>query len=170
MVLIRKEWRTEKGEKKKDHWAITSPEPFPSGRALVEFYHLRSRIEEVNRQLKQPRRLDRFTSPEYSLVIFHVVFTLLTDSLIQFYLMQRERWDLTRSFLRTLQREESLGQNAVIVYAEDSFSTFNQEDYTKMLLQLPRPARQWMLKDIEAKQKEREGWAKGEEGTPGPTP
>jgi hypothetical protein len=170
VALIRKDWRTQAGERKQDHWAITSPEPFPSGRGLVEFYHLRSRIEEVNRELKQPRRLDRFTSPEYSLVLSHVLFTLLTYSLIQFYLKQRERWDLTRSFLRTLQREESLGLHAVVVYAKDSFGTFEQEDYTKVLLQLSRPARQRMLERIEAKQKEREGWAKRQEGPSEPTP
>jgi hypothetical protein len=170
VALIRKNWRSKEGEPKEDHWAITSPEPFASARGLVDFYHLRSRIEEVNRQLKQPRRLDRFTSPEYSLVASHVVFTLLTYSLIQFYLKQRERWDLTRSFLRTLQREDSLGQHGVVVYAQDSFGTFEQEDYTKRILQLSRPARERMLDRIEAKQKERDSWEREEDTPTEPTP
>lgn len=159
VALIHKEWKTAQGEMKEDRWAITSPEPFASGRALVDFYHRRSRIEEVNRALKQPRRLDRFTSPEYSLVVSHVAFTLLTYSLIEFYLKSRENWDMTRSFLRTLRREQTLGKDAVVVYAQDVFGTFNHEDYTKILLELRRPARQRMLERIEARQQDRQTWA-----------
>jgi hypothetical protein len=166
VALIRKSWRSKEGEPKEDHWAITSPEPFPSARALVDFYHLRSRIEEVNRQLKQPRRLDRFTSPEYSLVVSHILFTLLTYSLIQFYLKQRERWDLTGSFLRTLQAEQTLGQNAVVVYAQEAFGTFAQEDFAKILLRLSRPSRRRMLETIEAREKERAAWGNKEAAPP----
>lgn len=158
VALIHKGWRTAEGEWKDDHWAITSPEPFDSGRSLVEFYHRRSRIEEVNRQLKQPRRLDRFTSPQWNLVVSHIAFTLLTYSLIQFYLKMRERWDVTGSFLRTLQREQSLGKDAVVAYAGDAFATFDHEGYTKHLLELSRPARQRLIQRIDARQKERESW------------
>lgn len=168
-ALIKKEWRNKQGEPEEDQWVITSPEPFGSGRALVDFYHRRSRIEEVNRQLKQPRRLDRFTSPKYELVVSHIVFTLLTYSLIELYLRWRERWDLTGSFLRTLQREHSLGQHGVVAYAGDRFATYDQEDYTKILLQLDRPSRRQMLERIEQRQKEREGWLDSGEESGGPS-
>ncbi len=168
VALIHKEWKTAEGEWKEDRWAITSPEPFASGRALVDFYHRRTRIEEVNRALKQPRRLDRFTSPEYSLVVSHIAFTLLTYSLIEFYLKSREDWDLTRSFLRTLRREQSLGKDAIVLYAQDSFGTFNHEDYTKMLLELPRPSRHRLLERIETRQRERQAWTQAGEEPPRP--
>lgn len=158
VALIHKEWRTREGEAKEDQWAIVSPEPFASGRDLVNFYHRRSRIEEVNRALKQPRRLDRFTSPEYSLVVSHIVFTLLTYSLLQSFLKSHENWDLTNRFLRTLRQEPSLGQEAVIVYAKDNFGVFDQEDFTKILLQLPRPARARMLERLETLEQERRTW------------
>ncbi|MBI2195056.1 MAG: transposase, partial [Planctomycetes bacterium] len=116
VALIRKQWRNLDGEWQEDHWAITSPEPFSSGHMLIDFYHHRSRIEEVNRALKQPRRLDRFTSPQYSLVVAHIVFTLLTYSLIEFFLKARGNWDLTHRFLRTLRQERTLGREAVILY------------------------------------------------------
>jgi hypothetical protein len=51
---------------------------------------------------------------------------------------------MTRSFLRTLQREQRLGKDAIVVYAQDAFGTFNHEDYTKLLLELQRPARKRM--------------------------
>jgi hypothetical protein len=171
VALIHKEWRTREGEWKEDRWAITSPEPFSSGRALVDFYHRRSRIEEVNRALKQPRRLDRFTSPEHALVVSHIAFTLLTYSLIEFYLKSRENWELTKSFLRTLQREQGAGKDAVVVYAQDSFGAFDHEEYTKILLGLPRPARHRMLERLEARKQERETWTRqGEENPKTQTP
>lgn len=163
VALIRKRWRTAEGESKEDHWAITSTEVFPSARALMECYHLRTRIEEVNRQLKQPRRLDRFTSPEWSLVVAHVLFTLLTYSLIEFYLKSREDFGMTRSFLRTLQREEGLGTHAVVAYAGDAFATFDQEEYSRILLHLSRPAQKEMLERMDRRQEEREGRRKEEE-------
>lgn len=165
VALIRQEKKTDQGEWKRDHWAITSPEPFPSGRALVEFYRRRSWIEEINRQLKQPRRLDRFTSPEYSLVVSHILFTLLTHSLIQIYLKDRECWEMTRSFLRTLQRERSLGKDAVVAYAGDSFAAFDHEDYLQTVLQLKRPARKRMLDGIQGRQRERQSWGLNKAGT-----
>jgi hypothetical protein len=166
VALIRRRWRTPEGDRKEDHWAITSSAPFPSARALMDFYRLRSRIEEVNRQMKQPRRLDRFTSPEWSLVVAHVVFTLLTYSLIQFYLKSREDFGMTGSFLRTVQREERLGTHAVIAYAGDAFATLDQEEYTRILLHLSRPARKEMLERMDRRQQEREGQRK-EEGSSG---
>jgi hypothetical protein len=167
VALMRKTWISPEGEPKEDYWAITSPEPFPSAGALRQFYKLRSWIEEMNRQFKQPRRLDRFTSPEWSLVLSHVLFTLLGYSLVELYLKSRERWELTGSFLRTLQREASLGSHAVVLYAGDYFGTMDQEEYTKALLQLPRPARKRMLGGIESRQREREGWVREEGGETG---
>jgi hypothetical protein len=158
VALIHKEWRTREGEPKEDRWAITSPEPFASGRALVDFYHRRSRIEEVNRALKQPRRLDRFTSPNHSLVLSHVLFILLTYSLLQYFLKSQEHWEQTNRFLRTLRQEPSLGREAVVVYAKEQFGVFDQEEYTKVLLELPSPARRRMLERIETQQRERREW------------
>jgi hypothetical protein len=160
VALIHKEWRTPTGETKEDQWAIASPEPFSSGRALVDFYHRRSRIEEVNRALKQPRRLDRFTSPAYPLVLSHVLFTLLTYSLLQFFLKSEEHWDLTNRFLRSLRQAPALGREAVVVYAKENFGVFDQEEYTKVLLGLPEAARQRMLARIETQQRERREWGK----------
>lgn len=170
VALMHKSWITEEGEQKEDYWALTSPEPFPTAGALRDFYGLRSWIEELNRQFKQPRRLDRFTSPEWSLVLSHVLFTLLTYSLIEFYLKSRDRWELTGSFLRTLQREVSLGMHAVVLYAGDYFGTMEQEEYTKTLLQLRRSARKRMLEGIESREREREGWASTDEGQAGSAP
>ena len=91
----------------------------------------------------------------------HVAFTLLTYSLLQFFLSAQENWQLTNRFLRTLRHETTLGREAVVVYAKEVFGVFDQEEYTKILLRLEDSARKRMLHGIEARQQERQAWAQG---------
>ncbi len=56
----------------------------------------------------------------------------------------------------------------MVLYAWDYFATMQQEEYTKILLQLPRPARNQMLEGIESRV--REDWARTEEDEAVPAP
>ena len=63
----------------------------------------------------------------------------LVYTLVQLYLNNAKRSELTSRTVETLRHEERLGVNAVIVYAGHFFATFDLDEYTHILLHL-RPA------------------------------
>ena len=99
-------------------------------------YHKRTQIEERHKQLKLYWRLYKFTSPNFSLVMMHVVFTIMVYSLIQMYLMRKQLQDLANKTINTLRQEERLGRDAVIVYAKGNFATLDVDELCEILLTL----------------------------------
>jgi len=148
---------TEKG-KKPEYWAVVSTKEFDSPEEAFDTYGLRPKIEERHKQLKECWNLYKFTSTSFSLCAAHVYFTLMVYTLIQMYLMRNDLQNLTNKTIKTLQMEEKLGQDAVIVYADGKFGTFNIDEYTEIIVYLKPEANERLKKwlKIFKKQKARD--------------
>ena len=132
-VALMKKW--EKGEE--EHiWGLISTKVFKQPHEAFDLYKLRPNIEERHKQLKECWNITKFTSPNFNLDTTHVIFTLLTYTLLQLYLSRKNLQKLANKTIETLKQEEKFGKNAVIVYAKDCFATFSVREYTRILLAL----------------------------------
>ena len=132
-VALMKEWK--KGEE--EHiWGLISTKVFKHPHEAFDLYKLRTSIEERHKQLKECWNITKFKSPDFNLDTTHVIFTLLTYTLLQLYLSRKNLQNLANKTIETLKQEEKLGKNAVIVYAKDCFATFEVNEYTNILLAL----------------------------------
>lgn len=102
---------------------------------------LRTQIEERHRQSKKFWHINEFSSPNESLIEAHVMFTLLTYSLVQLYLNKKHLNALANKIISSLKREEQMGINSVIVYSENYFAVFDLDDYTEIIVDLKDEAR-----------------------------
>ena len=89
-----------------------------------------------------------FTTPNFNADAVHVIFVLLTYSLIQLYLKSTHHEELAIKTIESLRQEERLGKDAVIVYAEKYFAVFDVDEYTDIILHLRKEARLRMCRWI----------------------
>ena len=75
-----------------------------------------------------------------------MLFTLLTYSLIQLYLMKRHLTDLANKTIDSLRAEVKLGKDAVVVYYEKYFAILHQNYFIDIMLDLDEHARERMKK------------------------
>ncbi len=129
-------------------WGLASTHVFENPAQAFDMYHKRTQIEERHKQLKLCWLLYKFTSPEFSLVMMHVVFTIMVYSHIQMYLMRKQLQDLANKTIDTLRQEERLGKDAVIVYAKGNFTTFDVDELCEILLTLEGAPRQRLTRWI----------------------
>lgn len=133
-------WSSEKNAWAYRDWALASTKPYPSEKAAIERYALRDHVEERFRQLKCFWNISKWPSPERSLLECQVCFILTTYSLLQLYLRRHDLQQLTRRAIQTLRQEESLGKDAMLVYAGEHFGVLRPDDYSLILLDLePEP-------------------------------
>ncbi len=136
---------TAPGEEEKSWGLCTTFRPGNAGKAF-ELYKKRSRIEEVNKQMKTNWRINKFSSPNESLIEAHVLFTLLTYSLIQLYLMKKHLTDLANKAIDSLRAETGLGKDCVVVYYENHFAVLHTNYYTEIILELEETSRNRLKK------------------------
>lgn len=133
------------------YWILASTFKPKNPKEAFECYALRTEIEERHRQYKHYWNLNGFTSPYPSLVEAHVLFTLLTYSLIQLHLMKSHMSELTNKTITTLKQEESTGTNAAIVYHGKYFAVFDMDEYTVIIADLEPAAKErikaWIRKN-----------------------
>jgi hypothetical protein len=120
---------------------------------MLDLYNLRVQIEERFRQFKLAWHISKFPSTNDSLIESHVCFTLLTYSLLQLYLQNKDLQKKTNQMINTLRVDESLGKDAVLVYAKDKYGVFNLDDYTIKVAELEEIPKE-KIKTIMLKQKE----------------
>jgi hypothetical protein len=123
------------------YWGLATTFKPKSAKEPFQLYELRTQIEERHRQLKQCWRLNAFSSPNDCLVEAHVMFTLLTYSLIQLYLNKQHLNQLAHKTIASLRQEEQLGTHSVIVYSQEYFAVFDLDDYTDIIVDLKESAR-----------------------------
>jgi hypothetical protein len=138
--------RKDKEGKIVQKWGLASTRAFKNPAEAFKLYHKRTQIEERHRQLKLCWLLYKFTSPEFSLIVMHVVFTVLVYSLIQMYLMRKNLQQLANKTIDSLRQEERLGKDAVIVYSKGYFATLDIDELCDILLDLEEPARKRLSK------------------------
>jgi len=129
-------------------WMLLDTQPLGTPSAAVargDEYHLRTTIEEGDRQLKGFWDLTHFTSRAFALVVSQVVFVALAYTLLQLFLRQHGRPELTRR-TRPRVRDQLLPSAAVILlYCQQRFATLTPLEYTELLLTLAEPARRKIL-------------------------
>ncbi len=130
------------------YWGLCTTFQPKDAKKPFELYELRTQVEERHRQLKQFWNIGDFTSPHRSLIEAHVLFTLLTYTLINLYLTKTHLNDLTNKTITSLRQEELLGKNNVIVYSNKYFAVFDVDEYTEILAFLKEEARQRLQKWI----------------------
>jgi len=123
------------------YWGLSSTFIPQNAREVFELYELRTQIEERHRQIKKFWYINKFSSPEKSLIEAHVLFTLLTYSLIQLYLNKNHLNVLANKTITSLRSEEQMGINNVIVYSGDYFAVLDLDDYTEIIVDLHDEAR-----------------------------
>ncbi|MEW6687245.1 MAG: transposase [Candidatus Edwardsbacteria bacterium] len=122
-------------------WGIATTFKPKNAKEVFDIYALRTQIEERHRQLKSCWGINHFTSPDKSLIEAHVLFTLLTYSLIQLYLTKTHLNQLANKTILSLRQEERIGKDNVIVYSGKYFAVFDQIDYIEILVDLKEEAR-----------------------------
>ncbi|MCD6578022.1 transposase [bacterium] len=133
-VALMKEW----GKGEEHIWGLISTKVFKQPHRAFDLYKLRTSIEERHKQLKESWNIVDFKSPDFNLDATHVIFTLLTYTLLQLYLSRKNLQKLANKTIDTLRKEEKLGNNAVIVYVKSYFATFSVREYTNILLALEK--------------------------------
>jgi len=109
-------------------WALAATKNYSNPAKAVRDYRLRWQIEERYRQIKASWFDQGFKSTDFSLVLAHIIFTLLVYSLIQIYLNVEKLSRLANKTMEALRYEESLGENATIMYADGYYATLDNEE------------------------------------------
>lgn len=115
-----------------------------------ELYELRTQLEERHRQIKNYWNINKFSSPDESLIEAHVMFTLLTYSLVQLYLNKKHLNALANKTITSLKSEEKVGVNSVIIYSGNYFAVFDLparigtggDNYTEIIVDLEEEAKE----------------------------
>ena len=138
-------WDTEKQTTDVRYAVLVSTKKYSELSMMIKHYDCRVQTEERFRQFKKAWYITEFPSPHASLVESHIAFTLLTYSLIQLYLRRKDGRDKTGQFIETLKRDEGMGINAVIVYANHHYGVFDLNDYTYRVMELEGTPRQRLM-------------------------
>jgi hypothetical protein len=134
----------------KDYWMLISTAPVTDPGLGRQEYALRTTIEERHRQLKCYSDLENFSSRSFNLVVNQVVFILLTYSLLQWYLMRRDRRELnTQTRPRILDRlNPSL--TMILIYYQNYVAFLSALEHQELVLTLEEEARKKILAKTQA--------------------
>jgi hypothetical protein len=134
----------------KDYWMLISTAPVSDPGLGRQEYALRTTIEERHRQLKCYSDLENFSSRSFNLVVNQVVFILLTYSLMQWYLMRRDRQELnTQTRPRILDRlKPSL--TMILIYYQNYVAFLSALEHQELVLTLEEEARKKILAKTQA--------------------
>lgn len=133
-------------------WSLATTRDYSDPAQAVKDYRLRWQIEERYKQIKASWLSKGFKSTDFNLVVAHIIFTLLVYSLIQVYLNIEKLNDLANKTMEALRYEESLGDNATIMYAGGYYATLDNDEglyYVAFLEGEPlKRFRKWIKKFI----------------------
>ena len=147
--------RTRKADGRTELWALASTRAFRDPREPRRLYTGRGQIEERIDQVKNCWWVGSFTTPNFNADTVHIIFVLLTYTLIQLYLKATHHEELATQTIETLKQEERLGKDAVIVYAEKYFAVFDLDEYTDIILDLREKPRERMRRWIKKFRREK---------------
>jgi hypothetical protein len=109
-------------------WSLATTKDYSDPAQAVRDYRLRWQIEERYKQIKASWLNKGFKSTDFNLVTAHIIFTLLVYSLIQVYLNIEKLNDLANMTMEALRYEESLGDNATIMYAGGYYAVLDNDE------------------------------------------
>ena len=114
-------------------WFLVDTKKLQDPKQPREEYHLRQAIEERYRQLKCFSDLTHFTSRALSLVVNQVVFVILAYSLLQLYLLRKNRRDLTNKPPPLIRKQLLPSNNYVIVYWHNYYGLFSHLEFMELM-------------------------------------
>lgn len=129
-----------------DYWALATTRQFDHPASVTELYGLRTSIEERHRQLKCFQDLTSFRSRSFALVDHHVLFTLLTYTLLQWQLLRQERAALNRKTLPRVREHRMPAAEQVVIYYRQRFALLDVYEHQELVLTLEEPARLKILR------------------------
>jgi len=138
-------------------WSLAATKNYRDPARAVEDYRLRWQIEERYKQIKKTWFDKGFNSTSFNLVTAHILFTLLVYSFIQIYLNVEKLKELANRTMEALRYEESLGENATIMYAGGYYATLDNDEALYYVVELegkPRERfRKWIKNFITKKRR-----------------
>lgn len=122
-------------------WGLATPREIADPLEAWQLYELRAGIEERHRQAKCFWDLTAFRSPDYTLVVNQVVFTLLAYTLIQVFLEKSDREDITGKTRQRMWEELLPRGDKISAYVDNRVAHLNAVDYSDWLLGVSDGAR-----------------------------
>lgn len=138
---------------KVNSWGLMTTRRVQDPVEIRELYSLRGTCEEGWRQTKCYWDLTGFRSTSFSLVVNHVVFVLLTYSLLQIFLIETKRGDIAKKTRERLLQALIPDGEKVAVYWENRVGYFGVREYSEILLTLAEGARRRLLGKIQSLRK-----------------
>jgi hypothetical protein len=132
-VVLLREFRTDGTA---SDFALATTQDFDDPLKIWNDYRLRVAIEERHRQMKGFWDLTQFRSRAYSLVVNQVIFMVLAYSLMQCFLIQCEREDLTGATRRRLLEQLLPTGQKVCVYRDNYVGYFTPMELISEVLAL----------------------------------
>lgn len=134
-------------------WLLVTTSPDWAASEVRDYYGLRPKVEEGNRQVKCFWDLTRFQSTAWSLIVGQTVIVALTYSLLQLHLLKQGQEALNRRTRQTTRRLLPDGAR-VIIYRQQYFAFFTLAEYTELTLSLEGKPRRTALAKVRRLQKE----------------
>ena len=122
-------------------WFLMDTKKVDDPQEPPRLYHLRTAIEERHRHLKCFSDLCNFTSRALSLVVHQVVFIMLANNLLQYFLFRKHRRDLAKKTPPRIRQELLPSDNVIIVYWKNYYAMFAPLEFAGILVDLNEPAR-----------------------------
>jgi len=122
-------------------WGLMTTREVWDPTEIRDLYDLRPSCEEGWRQTKCFWDLSGFRSCNFSLIDSQVIFVLMAYSLLQLFLIQSDRGDLTKVTRQRLLQELLPDGDKVAIYFENHVGYFSLTEYSDILLNLPEGAR-----------------------------
>jgi len=148
-----------------DVWLLVDTAPVQDPSHSRDDYAIRTRIEEMHRQVKCFCDLTKFTSRAFSLVLNQVVFILLTYNLLQVYLLRHKQTEKNRSPFPMMRKKLIPAASWIIVFCEGKVGFFHTMEYTEILLTLEESARKKALRRTRRLRSEMTEMLRGPPGT-----
>jgi len=114
-------------------WLLLSTQRICDAPAARQEYHLRTSIEERYRQFKCFADLSKFSSRAFTLIVNHVVFTLLAYNLLQLYLLHNGPRKSNQSTPLSVRRELLPVNNYTIVYWQNYYGLFTPMELIELM-------------------------------------
>ena len=133
--------KTFQNKDKEKIWVLASTKQYKDPASVIARYKLRWSIEERYRQFKKFWKLDKFSSPDKSLIEAHICFTLFTYSLLQQYLKRSDLQLLANKAIQTMKMDEASGNDNVVIYKNNNFGVISLNEYTQAIIGLQEEAK-----------------------------
>jgi hypothetical protein len=109
-------------------WSLATTKDYKDPADAVKDYKLRWQIEERYKQIKDAWLAKGFNSTSFSIIVAHIIFSILVYSLIQIYLNIKSLNRLANRTIQALKADEKAGKDCVIMYAKGYYAVLDPDE------------------------------------------